>query len=108
MEKNTEKIDRLEKALKTAYQEGESISLKDGWQPDVMREIRRLHFSKAESNLLTVFARLAWRLIPITCLLIIMVSAGLLFTDFSPEYEAASMYINSPFNYDIFLNFDLM
>lgn len=105
---DNEKLDRIEKALQFAYQSQEDIQIKDGWQNNVMREIRKLHSPEAEPGVFRIFGKIAWRLIPVTCLLIVMVCAGLLVTDFSPEYEVASMYINSPFNYDILMGFDLM
>ena len=102
------KLDLIEKALKTSYYDKDNIVVANGWQSEVMREIRKTHFSGPEPAPFRCMGKLAWRLMPVTCTLLLLVCAGLLTTDFDPEYELAAMYINSPLDYDFLMGLNLM
>lgn len=103
---DSQKIDLIEKALKTTHYDKDNISVANGWQTNAMRKIRKTHFS--EPAPFRSIGKFAWQIMPVTCVLILLVCTGLLTTDFDPEYELVTMYINSPLDYDFLLSLNIM
>lgn len=84
---------KLREALMTAYQNRGVMGLDDLWQAKVMAHIRSLGSIDYQMDFSVIFNRFLWRLTPVVCLLIVILTAVLINFDFTPEYELTRSYI---------------
>ena len=95
--------DRLVKVLRRAYQTREhaSIDTDDLWRMNVMSHIRRLEPADGRTIAAALFTHYLWRLTPVVCVLIIMLSLAVMTVDFSPEYEVTEFFMNDPVEFTV-------
>ena len=86
----------LQKILRRAYFEKENTEIDVRWQAETMRRIRALGPLQLPANYFTVFEQLVWRLAPVVCVLILLLTAGILKFGFISEYEMAKMFAECP------------
>lgn len=83
----------LRKVLRAAYREKDAVHVDDLWQAKVMSHIRNLGPMNFRMDFSAIFRRLAWRLTPAVCFLILILFVVLINFDFTPEYELTKVYM---------------
>ena len=86
--------DRLQEILRQAYRAKEDVRVGDQWQDEVMRRVRELGPIQPTPSFVEILEQLIWRLAPAACLLILALTALLIVSDFTPEYELFQMLTN--------------
>ena len=84
----------LRHVLRRAYQERVKVEVTDQWQKEVMRRIRELGEIEASPSFLAMFEQLVWRLVPVTCLLILGLTVLLSSFDFISGYDLIQLLMN--------------
>ena len=82
MTKSKDEQEVLREILRRAYEEKEKVEVGDRWQEDVMHRIRDLSEMEVSPSSLVLFEQLVWRLVPVTCLLILGLTVLLSYFDF--------------------------
>jgi hypothetical protein len=78
----------LRKAFHDAYSAREKeMALTDNFRDQVMRRIRRIGPLQPAAGFWPAFEHLVWRLAPVSCLLVLVLGAFLMNTDFDPAYD---------------------
>ena len=90
-----EQMTRIREALGAAYRERERFSTDDLWEARVMGHVRSLE-TPASPRFSALFGLFVWRLAPVSCVLIIALTAGLVTFDYAPEYEITTAFMNDP------------
>ena len=95
--------DRLKEALRRAYHAREQAPIEGDelWRMKVMSHIRRLEPSDGRTIAAALFTHYLWRLTPVVCVLIIMLSLAVMAVDFSLEYEVMQFFINDPVEFTV-------
>jgi len=86
----------LEKALRAAYRERQTIEIGGMWEKRVMSHIRTLRAPTFTADFSALFGRFVWGFAPIATVLIIVLTIGLVTLDYSPEYEIAATFMADP------------
>ena len=95
MKSHRYEFDRLIEVFRRVHSERRNAGVKDGWQRQVMRHIRNLDPAEYRSNFLTLFEEFIWRLSPVACVLLIAMAIILMQTDFTPDNEIFSLFLNN-------------
>ncbi|MGD8915562.1 MAG: hypothetical protein PVH35_03120 [Syntrophobacterales bacterium] len=95
MNQNKDEHEALRQILRQAYKEKEKVEVGDEWQEQVMRRIRELGEIEASPSSLVMFEQLVWRLVPVTCLLILGLTLLLSSFDFISGYDVIQLLMNS-------------
>lgn len=77
----------LRKALQGAYSAREEGKLGGDWQTKIMGRIRRIGPLRPGPGFWFTFEHLVWRLAPATCLLVLVLAAFIVNTDFDLAYD---------------------
>ena len=85
----------LRELLRRAYKEKEKVEVGDQWQEEVMRRIGELGEIDMSPSYLVMLERLVWRLVPVTCILIIGLTVLLSSFDFISGYDVIQLTMNS-------------
>ena len=85
----------LRELLRRAYREKEKVEVGDQWQEEVMRRIGELGEMEASPSYLVMLEKLVWRLVPVTCILIIGLTVLLSSFDFISGYDIIQLTMNS-------------
>jgi hypothetical protein len=85
----------LRELLRRAYREKEKVEVGDQWQEEVMRRIGELGEMEASPSYLVMLEQLVWRLVPVTCILIIGLTVLLSSFDFISGYDIIQLTMNS-------------
>ena len=85
----------LRELLRRAYREKEKVEVGDQWQDEVMRRIGELGEMEASPSYLVMLEQLVWRLVPVTCILIIGLTVLLSSFDFISGYDIIQLTMNS-------------
>ena len=85
----------LRELLRRAYKEKEKVEVGDQWQEEVMRRIGELGEIEASPSYLVMLEQLVWRLVPVTCILIISLTVLLSSFDFISGYDIIQLTMNS-------------
>jgi len=85
----------LRELLRRAYREKEKVEVGDQWQQEVMRRIGELDEMEASPSYLVMLEQLVWRLVPVTCILIISLTVLLSSFDFISGYDIIQLTMNS-------------
>ena len=88
------KEEKLKGILRQAYQEKEKIEVADVAPEDIMRRIRKLGTLQPAPRFLEMFGSFVWRLAPIICLLIFVLTAVSLAVDFVPSHDVFQVLMN--------------
>ena len=99
----TGKLRKLEPIFRKAYQEKDNIDsaeLDEVWQANVMRQIRQRGPLNDKKDFLPRFQQVAWRLAPVTCLLIIALAIWTFQMNITSEYEMAAFVFDDPMGYN--------
>ena len=62
----------LRKALSTAYHKKEEAEVSEGWQSELMHQIRKSGFLCGRPVFIEFFQRFVWRLAPVACALLFL------------------------------------
>ena len=84
----------LKGILRQAYQEKEKIEIVDAGPEEVMRRIRKVGAFQPAPSFLEMFGSFVWRLAPIVCLLILVLTAVSLAVDFAPRHDVFQVLMN--------------
>ena len=87
MNSSEHKDERLLKILRQAYLEKEKLQAGNRWQDDVMQRIRKIRESEVAPSSPVAFGQFAWKLAPVTVLLILALTAFLIGSGFTSGYE---------------------
>ncbi|MEJ2364429.1 MAG: hypothetical protein P8075_18380 [Deltaproteobacteria bacterium] len=85
----------LRELLRRAYREKEKVEVGDQWQEEVMRRIGELGEIEVSPSYLVMLEQLVWRLVPVTCILIIGLTVLLSSFDFISGYDVIQFTMNS-------------
>ena len=85
----------LKEIFRLAYLDKENLEVGDQWQGEVMRRLRKLGAIQPTPGFLEMLESFIWRLVPVTCLLILLLTAVLVVSDFTSEYEVIQLLMNS-------------
>jgi hypothetical protein len=107
MKSLTKDYAKLKGLLMRAYHEKKRPEVDELWQMRVMSHIRRLGPFTSRKRDLTLFEQSIWRLVPVTCLLILVLAALLIKLDFTPDYEMLKLYIDDPVEFTFIQSFGL-
>ena len=88
-------LDRLIQAFRQVHSGRQDAVVDDRWQLEVMRRIRNLDSVEHRAPFLVMFEEFIWRLSPVACVLLIAMAIMLMLTDFTPENEIFSLFINN-------------
>lgn len=86
----------LREILQRAYREKEKVEIGDHWQEEAMRRIREVGAVEATPSSLAMFEQLVWRLVPVTCLLILGLTVLLSSFDFISGYDVMQLLMTTP------------
>lgn len=86
MNSSEQKDERLLKILRQAYLEKEKLEAGNRWQDDVMQRIRKIRESEVAPSSPVVFGQFAWKLAPVTVLLILALTAFLVGSGLTSGY----------------------
>ena len=95
MSKIKDQHQTLRELLRRAYKEKEKVEVGDQWQDEVMRRIGELGEMEASPSYLVMLEQLVWRLVPVTCILIIGLTVLLSSFDFVSGYDVIQLTMNS-------------
>jgi hypothetical protein len=85
----------LREILRRAYHEKQEGDVGEQWQEEVMHRIRDLGEIEGRPSFLAQFEHLVWRLVPVTCLLILGLTLLLSSVEFFSSYDLAQLLVNS-------------
>jgi hypothetical protein len=77
----------LKRALRDAYFAKEREDAGDEFRSNVMRRIRRIGPLEAKVGFWSGFEHLMWRLVPVTCLLVLVLTVALVTMDFDQPHD---------------------
>ena len=86
--------ENLKGILRQVYQEKEKIDIVDAGPEEVMRRIRKVGVLQPAPSFLEIFGSFVWRLAPIVCLLILVLSAVSLAVDFASGHDVFQVLMN--------------
>jgi hypothetical protein len=92
---------KLRKALAAAYNEKEKVEVGELWQARVMGHIQELVPPYSTISILEAFERFVWRLSPVTCFLVLLLSAVISQIDFILDYEIMKMFMEDPTDFSL-------
>lgn len=101
MKSVNENYQKLINALRGAYRDREHSEVSNRWQMDVMRDIRRLGPLNAKANSFLFADRVVWRFAAVACMVVLMLSIYVLYTDLSPEAEIVNLFFNNPVEFTL-------
>ena len=76
----------LKKAFRDTYAAKEREETGDGWQFQVMKRVRRIGPLTPASNFLPAFEHFVWRLAPVSCLLVLVLT--FFFVNMEPDVDS--------------------
>ena len=88
------KHEALREILRRAYREKQKVDVTKQWQEEVMHRIRDLGEVEGRPSFLAQFEQLVWRLVPVTCLLILGLTLLLSSVEFFSSYDLAQLLVN--------------
>lgn len=97
-----EKQKKLKKTLTVAYYEKEKAAVNEHWQIRVMSHVRSMGSLKVKTNYLEFFQGFVWKLAPVACLLILVLTIILTNLDFVSDYEIAKAFMEDPLDFSLF------
>jgi hypothetical protein len=77
----------LKKAFQEVYLTKERDEMGDRWQSQVMRRVRQIGPLKSAAGFWPSFERLVWRLAPVCCLLVLLLSVLFMNMDLDRGYD---------------------
>jgi hypothetical protein len=78
----------LKKAFRTAYFSKERAATGETWRSQIMMRVRKIGPLESSASFWSAFEHLVWRLVPVTCLLVVALTVLLLSMgpDFGHDY----------------------
>ena len=89
-------------AFKTAHHENEKLHVSDSWQIGVLNLIREESKNDFRASFFDLFQQLVWKLVPVTCVLVLLLGILLIRTDFVSDYEMVKLFVNDPSDLSLF------
>ncbi|MBN2419106.1 MAG: hypothetical protein JXL81_06945 [Deltaproteobacteria bacterium] len=99
---NQKELDNIINAFKAAYREKVNIPAGDSWQPGVMNLIRDESKNDVKAGFFDLFQQFVWRLVPVTCVLVLLLGFLLTQVDFVSDYALVKLFINDPSDLSLF------
>ena len=92
--------DGLQQALKKAYHLRDALPVEQGWETQVMRQVRGLGPLNHGRGWIDLFEGYFWRFVPVACALILVLSVALIFQfNFISEAEMAKTFFEGSADY---------
>jgi len=91
----------MERLIKQAYGRRKPAPLDDQWQTKVMHSILTRGPLRARTGFFDVFGHVVWRLAPVSCVLIAVLTACTFYLDVLPDYEMASIFLEHPVEFTL-------
>lgn len=92
-EKDFEKIIN---AFRSVYHEREKVHVGSDWQSNAMKLIRKDGGAYLQMGFFNTFQQLVWRLVPVSCILVMLLGILISQTNFLSDYEMAKIFISDP------------
>lgn len=86
----------LKESLRRAYFQKEELDVGELWRLDAMARIRAMGSTKKKADFWMGLEQLAWRLSPVTCVLIILCTLVFLGSDAFHDFEVLSVFTTDP------------
>ena len=87
-------LNNIISAFKTAHREKEKIHVSDNWQMGVMNLVRDKVKNDFGVNFFDLFQQVVWRLVPVTCVLVLLLGIALTRINMLSDYEMTKFFIN--------------
>ncbi|NIV92358.1 hypothetical protein GWN42_06025 [candidate division KSB1 bacterium] len=84
----------LQAILEKTYRQKENIEVGDQWQQEVMNRVREFGALQPTPSFAEMLEQLVWRLVPVTCLLILGFTVLFAVSDFTSGYEVFQLLLN--------------
>lgn len=94
-------FEKILKSLTAAYHAKRPRELDETWQAEVMDHIKKIGPLKTDTNGAVFSDKFMWRFVPATCILILILSFGLMIGVLEPEYEFTKIFLNDPIGYTV-------
>ena len=94
---------KMKQAFKAAYiaKENQGPEIGEQFEAQVMRRIRALGPIHSRPDYLSLFEQFFWRLVPVTAVLIIILTAWAVQLDFVSEFEMAAIFMDDPISFNL-------
>jgi hypothetical protein len=94
---------KMKQVLKAAYNAKENDGPKIGeqFEMQVMRRIRALGPIHYKPDFLSLFEQFFWRLVPVTAVLIIVLTIWTLQFDFVSEFDMTAIFMDNPISFNL-------
>ncbi|GBC63687.1 hypothetical protein DENIS_4685 [Desulfonema ishimotonii] len=99
--------ENLRKVLATTYMEKEKAGMGDGWQSEVMRQVRIPEATATDMHF-ELFSRFVWRFAATACVFAVLLSAYAFQNGFQTEYELAQLLIGDPLGFSLAQSFGVL
>jgi hypothetical protein len=103
--------DKIEKVLVTAFREHGKSSVDEltdkMWQLKVMSNVRKIGSHRTEKEFMVFLGQFFWRLAPVACILIIIMTYFMYNFGFSVEHELTEAFLSQPTEYNLLETFIL-
>jgi hypothetical protein len=86
--------EKLINIFKQAYREKEKLEISDRWMDGFILRLRELEKIRSIPPFLPILAQSAWKLVPVTGLLILVLLVIFLSLDFDPGFDAFQLLMN--------------
>jgi hypothetical protein len=99
---SNQEVLKIKQALSKAYFKKKYGKLSDHWKAEVMKQIKTQTCNPLKMKYVDQFQQLVWRLSPIMCILILLLSAIISVVDFFPDYQKAEIRFETPIDLELF------
>ena len=106
MKLTEDKLKKIKDALAAAYFQKEEAGQNEMGKAGVMNRIRRLRPLSSDKGYLAYFEPFIWRLAPVACLLIIVLSFAIANTDPFFDTEMTMAFLEDPADFSLFSLFE--
>lgn len=89
-------FDKVLSVFKEVYHEKEKLYVSDNWQANVMRLIRKNATDHYQISFFDIFQQFVWRIVPVSCVLVLLLSFLMSQNDVLSDYKMVKIFINDP------------
>jgi|GEM_PF-2088067 hypothetical protein len=94
------KVEKIERALKSAYRKSSEIRVKPEWEREVMYHVLSLHATPLRTNTNTIWDVPAiWRTATAVSISALIMLLFTFINNIGPEFEAARLMLEDPFGF---------
>lgn len=89
-------LDKIKNALILIYQKKDEKKISDQWHRKVMEHIISMGSPCIDAGYFAVFQQFVWKLVPVTCILVMILGLIISRIDFFTSYELSKIFVNDP------------